>query len=88
MHRRGLLLIGAVAVAAGAAIALPAGLAGGSNSGDDPFDTVRDATSRYRKVERAIDAGYAQFFGCVHEPLAGSKCAASRKFAYAWRPNP
>ena len=73
MHRRVLLSIGAVAVAAGAAIALPAGLAGGSNStGDDPFNAVRDATSRFRKVERALDAGYVQFFGCVHEPLAGS----------------
>ena len=33
---------------------------------------VRSATRQYRKVERAIDAGYVQFFGCVHEPLTGS----------------
>lgn len=39
---------------------------------DDQLQPVRDATSRYRDVDRAVDAGYVQFFGCVHEPLAGS----------------
>jgi hypothetical protein len=37
-----------------------------------PLADIRDATRRYRNVEKAIDGGYVQFFGCVHEPLAGS----------------
>jgi hypothetical protein len=36
------------------------------------LDVVRDATRRFRDVDKAVDAGYVQFFGCVHEPLAGS----------------
>ena len=38
----------------------------------DALSGLRSATRQYRKVERAIDAGYVQFFGCVHEPLTGS----------------
>jgi hypothetical protein len=38
----------------------------------DPLEDIRDATRRYRNIDKAIDAGYVQFFGCVHEPLAGS----------------
>ena len=38
----------------------------------DPLEDIRRATRRFRDVDTAIDAGYVQFFGCVHEPLAGS----------------
>jgi hypothetical protein len=62
----------AVAVVATAVVGLGGGLAGGSNHRDDALDQVRDATSRFRNVERALDRGYVQFFGCVHEPLAGA----------------
>ena len=37
-----------------------------------PLEQVRQATAGYQDVTAAIDAGYVQFFGCVHEPLAGS----------------
>jgi hypothetical protein len=37
-----------------------------------PLGEVRDATRAFRDVDKAIAAGYVQFFGCVHEPLAGS----------------
>jgi hypothetical protein len=43
-----------------------------AQAGTEPLQQVRDATRRYRSVDRAIDAGYVQFLGCVHEPLAGS----------------
>jgi hypothetical protein len=33
---------------------------------------IRAATRQFRDVDQATDAGYVQFFGCVHEPLAGS----------------
>lgn len=33
---------------------------------------VRNATRAFRDVDKAIGAGYVQFFGCAHEPLAGS----------------
>jgi hypothetical protein len=71
---RGILALGAGAAAA-VAIALSTGIAVGSNGAsrdDDHLAEVRDATARYRNVDRAVDAGYVQFFGCVHEPLAGS----------------
>jgi hypothetical protein len=48
----------------------PIGLADGRGYG--PLDDVRAATRRFRDVDSAIAAGYVQFFGCVHEPLAGS----------------
>jgi hypothetical protein len=62
---------------AAAALALSvAGGATGAPAGGDPpggaLQAVRDATARYDNVDRAVDAGYVQFFGCVHEPLAGS----------------
>ena len=60
----GALAAGVVAVA-GLAVA-PA------TSGDDALEQVRGATTVYEDVAAAIDAGYVQFFGCVHEPLAGS----------------
>ncbi len=40
--------------------------------GGGPLAQIRSATRGYRDVNGAIDAGYVQFFGCVHEPLAGS----------------
>jgi hypothetical protein len=45
---------------------------GDAGPGGGPLQQVRDATRHYRNVDSAIDAGYVQFFGCVHEPLAGS----------------
>jgi hypothetical protein len=75
--RRARWAIAAAAPLATAALALSAaGGATGAPAGVDPaggpLQEVRDATARYRNVDRAIDAGYVQFFGCVHEPLAGS----------------
>ena len=37
-----------------------------------PLQRVRAATRQYRNVDKATGDGYVQFFGCVHEPLAGS----------------
>jgi hypothetical protein len=57
------------------ALVLAAGLAaatGGTGGAEDPMEQVRQATTAYQDVEAAIDAGYVQFFGCVHEPLSGS----------------
>jgi hypothetical protein len=60
---------GAVVAASTVAMAVwPAGPA----QGNDELAPVRRATSQYRDLDRAIDAGYVQFFGCVHEPLSGS----------------
>jgi hypothetical protein len=64
-------------VAAVVPVAMAEGTDGGSRrSGPQvetaPLQQVRDATRRYRNVDSAIDAGYVQFLGCVHEPLAGS----------------
>ena len=67
---RSLVLGVATASAVAAAITLPGALASGSH--DDALSHVRRATSKYRNVDKATDAGYVQFFGCVHEPLAGS----------------
>jgi hypothetical protein len=39
---------------------------------DDPMAQVREATAGLQDVAAAVDAGYVQFFGCVHEPLSGS----------------
>ena len=70
MRRSTILTFGvAAATVAAASILVPVALAGGH---DDALGEVRSATRHYRKVERAVDAGYVQFFGCVHEPLAGS----------------
>lgn len=52
--------------------AATATLAAAHGSDDDAMSKLRTATATYRKVDRAIEAGYVQFFGCVHEPLAGS----------------
>ena len=43
-----------------------------ATGGDDPLEQVRQATTAFQDVAAAIDGGYVQFFGCVHEPLAGS----------------
>jgi hypothetical protein len=67
-------LLGATAApeATGSPSAGTSGDDAGVSGRDDPLAGVRAATARYRNVDRAIDAGYVQFFGCVHEPLAGS----------------
>jgi hypothetical protein len=73
MRRR--TIVGAVAAVAAATVAVSAGIAAGSDGSHlhgDHLAEIRDATAGYRKVERAVDAGYTQFFGCIHEPLAGS----------------
>jgi hypothetical protein len=77
MRRRARWAIAAAAPLAAAALAVSAaaGAIGAPASVDPPggpLQEVRDATARYRDVDRAIDAGYVQFFGCVHEPLSGS----------------
>ncbi len=70
MRRSTIILFGVAAAAVtAAAVVVPSAMASGN---DGPLDGVRSATRQYRKVERAVDAGYVQFFGCVHEPLAGS----------------
>jgi hypothetical protein len=60
----------AAALAAGAAAL--AGLFVAPSAAEDPLEQVRQATTGFQDVAAAIDAGYVQFFGCVHEPLAGS----------------
>jgi hypothetical protein len=70
MRRSTIVFFGVAAVAVTAAsIVVPSAMASGH---DDELDGVRSATRQFRKVERAVDAGYVQFFGCVHEPLTGS----------------
>jgi hypothetical protein len=49
-----------------------AGVASPGGAGRAPLERIRAATRRFRDVDTAIAAGYVQFFGCVHEPLAGS----------------
>jgi len=67
--RRGL----GLAVAVAATVALVGAVMPGTGAAHGgPLDDIRSATRRYRDVDKAIDAGYVQFFGCVHEPLAGS----------------
>lgn len=65
---------GPVAAATLAGVALAAGLipSSAASSGSGHLGQVRQATTGYRNVDRAIAAGYVQFFGCVHEPLAGA----------------
>jgi hypothetical protein len=62
-----------------AAVGVGAGIAAGGGitatqrpAGDPALAAIRDATARFRNVDRATVSGYVQFFGCVHEPLAGS----------------
>lgn len=65
------LVIGLAAAAAAVAALTGSLVAGTGPAADDKLTSVRAATSVYRNVDRAIDAGYVQFFGCVHEPLEG-----------------
>ncbi|WP_088288270.1 hypothetical protein [Kineosporia sp. A_224] len=71
--RRTITFTGVTAVLATTA-ALTGGLVPGvaAVGGSDPLGQVRQATREYRDVDRAVAAGYVQFFGCVHEPLAGA----------------
>jgi len=62
--------LGLVATLATAGAVVPVATA--QDTGGGPLQEIRGATRRYRDVDRAIDAGYVQFLGCVHEPLAGS----------------
>lgn len=68
--RRARVALGLAATLATVAAVVPVATAEGTGGG--PLQQVRDATRRYRDVDSAIDAGYVQFLGCVHEPLAGS----------------
>jgi hypothetical protein len=70
---RGVLAILAAVLLAAITIAISTGVGGGDSAdGKGPLDAVRRATARYRNVDKATDAGYVQFFGCVHEPLNGA----------------
>jgi hypothetical protein len=69
-RRRGRVALGLAAALATVGAAVPVATADGP--GDGPLQQVRDATRGFRDVDSAIDAGYVQFLGCVHEPLAGS----------------
>lgn len=62
--------VAAAATAALTATILQGPLAGASSDGR--LSEIRRATSDFRDVDEAIEAGYVQFFGCVHEPLAGA----------------
>lgn len=68
--RRARVALGLAATLATVAAVVPVATAEGTGGG--PLQQVRAATRRYRDVDSAIDAGYVQFLGCVHEPLAGS----------------
>jgi hypothetical protein len=74
MSRRRSISLATGTVTLAAAAALAAGLvpSNAAAGGSDPLSQVRHATGRYRDVNRAIAAGYVQFFGCVHQPLAGA----------------
>jgi hypothetical protein len=58
---------------------------GGSTDDESLAAKVRDATSIYRDINRAIAAGYAQFGGCVSGPEVG---AIYELHVWAWRDNP
>ena len=70
-RRRARVALGLAAILAAVAAVVPVATAEGGTGGD-PLQQVKDATRRYRNIDSAIDAGYVQFLGCVHEPLAGS----------------
>lgn len=70
MNRRLRWAIGAAVALTGAVV--PVALAQGRDRAGGPLEQVRSATRSFRDVDKAIAAGYVQFFGCVHEPLAGS----------------
>jgi hypothetical protein len=55
-----------------AAVAITLAMGGASATGRSELDPIRDVTAKYRNVDKATDAGYVQFFGCVHEPLMGA----------------
>jgi len=69
--RRARFALGLAAILATVAAVVPVATAEGPGDGG-PLQQVKDATRRYRTADSAIDAGYVQFLGCVHEPLAGS----------------
>jgi hypothetical protein len=69
-RRRARIGLGLAAILATVAAVVPVATA--QDTGGGPLRQVREATRRYRDVDRAIGAGYVQFLGCVHEPLAGS----------------
>jgi hypothetical protein len=72
-HRRRITLAtGATVLAAVAALTFELGPSSAASKGTEPLGQVRHATRAYRDVNAAIAAGYVQFFGCVHEPLAGA----------------
>jgi hypothetical protein len=60
----------AVAAAAVAVAVVPSAVARGTTN--DPLRQIRRDTAAFRNVDNATNAGYVQFFGCVHEPLAGA----------------
>jgi hypothetical protein len=60
----------AVAVLGLVAVLAAAGTAAGSSS--DPLSRAGRAADRLDTIDRAAEAGYAQFLGCVHEPGMGA----------------
>jgi hypothetical protein len=68
--RKYLAAIGVAAALLGSA--LPVAFAYGSSGDTGALGAVRHSTRPFRDPDKAIAAGYVQFFGCVHEPLAGS----------------
>jgi hypothetical protein len=68
--RKYLVALGVAAALMGGAV--PVAFANGHSSASNALGVVRQATRPYRDVDKAIDAGFVQFFGCAHEPLAGS----------------
>lgn len=68
--RKYIVAVGVAVVLMG--FAVPTALASWRTNDTSELAGVRNATRQFRNVENAIDAGYVQFFGCVHEPLSGS----------------
>ncbi len=68
--RKWIAALGIAAAVAGLASLIP--VAASNASDNDALAGVRRATRGFQDVDNAIDAGYTQFFGCVHQPLQGS----------------
>jgi hypothetical protein len=68
--RKYLVALGIAAALIGTAV--PVAFAYGNGGDNSALGVVRQATRPYRNPDKAIAAGYVQFFGCVHQPLSGS----------------
>jgi hypothetical protein len=70
VRRRAVRAVGLAVVLVGVLVPVTMAMADGHSGG--PLEEIKSETRRFRSVDNAIDAGYVQFFGCVHEPLSGS----------------